>query len=311
MSRNRIYAIATSAALLGSSILSLPARAVDINDLFVFGDSYSDTGAYVKLTNGETAVWYLAQAYGITLDTSKTADPGTNGVNFAQSGARVNVGPTPPATQPLSLTQQVAQFEAYVNSGDVVFNPNTSLFFLLGGLNDHNLVTAAQNNAATEQQVATLYSLGARVFEIALLPADIPGFTDSAANLNPGYESLVPELQKLFPDATFGLSNWGPDYDQILNNPSDYGLTNTTDPCDNLFASPPAPACSTPNQYFYYYNSHPSDAVHRIVGGELATEVAGLPSPVPEPSTWAMMALGFLGLGFAGYRRAKTKAIPA
>ena len=27
--------------------------------------------------------------------------------------------------------------------------------------------------------------------------------------------------------------------------------------------------------------------------------------PLPEPSTWAMMALGFAGLGFAGYRRAR------
>ena len=26
---------------------------------------------------------------------------------------------------------------------------------------------------------------------------------------------------------------------------------------------------------------------------------------VPEPSTWAMMRLGFAGLGFAGYRRAR------
>ena len=144
-----------------------------------------------------------------------------------------------------------------------------------------------------------------------MLPADIPGFTDSAANLNPGYEALVPELQAMYPDATFGLSNWGPDYDQILNNPAQYGLTNTTDPCDNLFANPPAPVCSTPDQYFYYYNSHPSDAVHQIVGGELYTEVQGLPSPVPEPSTWAMMVLGFLGLGFAGYRSARTKAVAA
>jgi hypothetical protein len=26
---------------------------------------------------------------------------------------------------------------------------------------------------------------------------------------------------------------------------------------------------------------------------------------VPEPSTWAMMLLGFVGLGYAGYRRAR------
>ena len=27
-------------------------------------------------------------------------------------------------------------------------------------------------------------------------------------------------------------------------------------------------------------------------------------TPVPEPSTWAMMLIGFAGLGFVGYRRA-------
>ncbi len=27
---------------------------------------------------------------------------------------------------------------------------------------------------------------------------------------------------------------------------------------------------------------------------------------VPEPSTWAMLLIGFAGLGFAGYRKAKT-----
>ena len=28
-------------------------------------------------------------------------------------------------------------------------------------------------------------------------------------------------------------------------------------------------------------------------------------SPIPEPSTWAMMFLGFEGLGYAGFRRAR------
>jgi hypothetical protein len=33
------------------------------------------------------------------------------------------------------------------------------------------------------------------------------------------------------------------------------------------------------------------------------TFVSGSISAVPEPATWAMMLLGFAGLGFAGYRR--------
>ena len=115
----------------------------------------------------------------------------------------------------------------------------------------------------------------------------------------------MPELKAEYPDAVFNLSNWGPDYDFIHDNPSLYGLTNTTDPCNNFGGS----VCSTPNSYFYYYSGHPSAYVHEIVGNELFNEVLGLPSPVPEPSTWAMILLGFLGLGFAGYRRGRTKAL--
>jgi hypothetical protein len=35
---------------------------------------------------------------------------------------------------------------------------------------------------------------------------------------------------------------------------------------------------------------------------------AGSISAVPEPSTWAMMLLGFTGLGFAAYRRTRHKS---
>ncbi len=36
------------------------------------------------------------------------------------------------------------------------------------------------------------------------------------------------------------------------------------------------------------------------------TYIDNISVSVPEPSTWAMMTLGFAGLGFAGYRRAKS-----
>ena len=36
-----------------------------------------------------------------------------------------------------------------------------------------------------------------------------------------------------------------------------------------------------------------------------AVGVSEFPTPVPEPSTWAMMLAGFAGLGLAGYRHAK------
>jgi hypothetical protein len=38
---------------------------------------------------------------------------------------------------------------------------------------------------------------------------------------------------------------------------------------------------------------------------ELDNVVAGGASAVPEPSTWAMLLLGFAGLGYAGFRRSK------
>jgi hypothetical protein len=39
------------------------------------------------------------------------------------------------------------------------------------------------------------------------------------------------------------------------------------------------------------------------------TNVTPPPAAVPEPSTWAMMALGFAGLGFMGWRSRKTSAV--
>jgi hypothetical protein len=62
---------------------------------------------------------------------------------------------------------------------------------------------------------------------------------------------------------------------------------------------------------FFAQGSQPSGNAY----GELASNPGGfgvgtftLTAAVPEPSTWAMLILGFVGLGFLGYRRSKTSA---
>jgi hypothetical protein len=40
---------------------------------------------------------------------------------------------------------------------------------------------------------------------------------------------------------------------------------------------------------------------------DMTMSVGGAAVTVPEPSTWAMMLLGFAGLGFAGYRASRKK----
>ena len=60
----------------------------------------------------------------------------------------------------------------------------------------------------------------------------------------------------------------------------------------------PLPGTSGPD----LFNTSQSEA-----GPELGPSAVVFRFGVPEPSTWAMMLLGFAGLGFVGYRASRTK----
>jgi hypothetical protein len=53
-----------------------------------------------------------------------------------------------------------------------------------------------------------------------------------------------------------------------------------------------------PGVYLYTFGS----------GTNADTFTVEVSAPVPEPSTWAMMLIGFAGLGFAGYRASRRES---
>jgi PEP-CTERM motif len=56
----------------------------------------------------------------------------------------------------------------------------------------------------------------------------------------------------------------------------------------------------------YYFDENASDNTQFVT----ATVTTGV-SAVPEPSTWAMLLLGFAGIGFMAYRRKSKPALMA
>jgi cholinesterase len=248
--------------------------------MFVFGDSYSDSGAGYVDGNGPTAVAYMAQDLGIPFTYYGAPDMAGKGLNFAVSAARTGSDPGQEQTDKTGryhgflgrgMMLQVGQFETGVQQGSIHFDPGTTLFFLAGGLNDeHGLFRKTQDNL--EAEIRRLYALGGRNFLIAVLPEAIPQFPAAKA-LNPALAVIPLELRASLPDAHVALAAWGRYMDAVIQNPAQYGITNVTDKCAGraLLDEDETP-CASPNTYFFYHDGHPSTAVHRIVGGMLARD---------------------------------------
>ena len=252
---------------------------VTINRMYVFGDSYSDIGEGYRDGNGPTSVAYLAERLGFKLYPSNDPNPRGKSLDFAISGAQTGSGAPRRIGKDLlnlGMRNQVDDFAARVRSHAIEFDPDTTLFFFAGGLNDRNLATGVTVKNL-ESEITTIYKLGGRHFMVALLPEAIPDFTDVSTRLNPAIAKIPDELRPQLPGAHVNLSHWGPFYDQVMHHAAKYGITDTTHPCAGraLFHQDPTP-CASPSTHFYYHSGHPSTATHKIVGGMLYKEVTEL-----------------------------------
>ena len=247
--------------------------------LYVFGDSYSDSGAGYVDGNGPTAVVYLAKRLGIPFTYFGDPNSQGKGLNFAVSGARTGEGEGKryPHGELLSrgMVNQVNDFAALVKAGTVHFNPKQTMFYLAGGLNDRSLPDGA-TVANLEADIEVLYAASERNSHKPPLPTKIPSLPTAAERLKPILATIPADEQKKHPDIKIRNSQWGAFFDEVITHPAKYGITDTTNKCAGrvLHDEDPTP-CASPEAHFFYHEGHPSTAVHRAVGDMLYEEATG------------------------------------
>ncbi|HEY0264750.1 MAG TPA: SGNH/GDSL hydrolase family protein [Granulicella sp.] len=269
--------------VMGAMTLSVGAQARPYTMLYVFGDSYSDTGAGYVDGNGPTAVAYLAQRLEIPFTYYGDAQSEGKGLNFAVSGARTGAGEgTRHSHGELlgrGMKNQVEEFAALVHDGKAHFDPAQTMFFLAGGLNDRSL-PEGETVTNLESEIETLYGLGARRFMVALLPEKIPAFATAGERFNPQLARIPTEMRARHADLQIANSKWGQFFDEVITHPTKYGLIDTTSTCAGRLLKDQNPApCASPETHFYFHEGHPSTATHKAVGDLLYDEAMGRPTP--------------------------------
>jgi phospholipase/lecithinase/hemolysin len=331
------------AFVVSLGIACTPAAAA-YTSIFAFGDSLSDAGnlfaesgskiplkPYVDghFSNGPTWVEDLSHMLG--LGPMKPFLTSNDGTNYAFGGAQTgitDINPFDPSSPiHIDLPDQISAFN--------LVDPNPvkgALYTLDIGANDimnaleafgENKISydevetvVVQAEANTIDSVKSLVGLGAR----SLLFYEVPNLgltprfdgtalqgdaSDLAASFNAavlkGLAGLKSDGLKVFTLDTYDLLG------EIKKNPSGFGFMNVTDPCwTGSFTDPSSGMVCSPdpsdwNRFLFWDEVHPTAAGH-LLAAEFAVDAL---ATVPEVSTWAMMGIGFVGLGFAGWCRSR------
>ncbi|WP_024299616.1 SGNH/GDSL hydrolase family protein [Methylomicrobium lacus] len=254
-------------------------------------------------SNGATWIEQFAQGRGLAADVGPAFQSDSSKAhNYAVGGARATNYP-----DRVNLPQQVQAFLDDVGQTA----PADALYVIEFGNNDirdalvefftvflatgdqtqavaaaNAVITAALSGIADNIQV--LYGSGARKFlvlnaaRIDLLPAVTalgPDATTVAGILTDGFnqglaQNVLASLSAL-PGIQIAQLDIADQMATIIGSPSDYGLTNVTDPC--VTPDTPPYTCKKPDSFFFWDGIHPTKAVHAIINQEAVNVLANYP----------------------------------
>ncbi|WP_088891054.1 SGNH/GDSL hydrolase family protein [Leptolyngbya ohadii] len=296
-------------------------------DLFVFGDSLSDTGRFYQATlrtipvsppyadgrfsNGPLAVEYLAPELGLNL---------TSTTNFAIGGAQT--GNTnffdPQSPVPLGgLLTQVADFR---NRATTLGADANDLYLVWAGGNDFlnlpanptpQIIAAAVANAVSNitSAVNSLVQAGARNIVVAQTPnlGRVPqslnaGLLQPLTNLSIAFNTALANSLNALEQTQSGtnvvLTDLFPLSESVAQSPATFDFTNITTGYVTSATNPtPTNPSADPNGYFFWDQVHPTTRAHQLFANVFEQSViAGITADLQRVGTAAEnRVVGFSG----------------
>ncbi|MGB3404955.1 MAG: SGNH/GDSL hydrolase family protein [Microcoleaceae cyanobacterium] len=316
-----------------SLFLPLKAIAASFTELYVFGDSLSDTGNTFDFTAGNIPpsppyfpgrfsnglIWIDYLAADLALNPITYADVvlngtlPTEGINFAFGGATTGEENTVSLTFPdvpdlPALQDQISIFtDNFSATADA-----EALYIVWGGANDYlpTEATFEPFTSATESinnlsnAITTLADVGAKNIMVVNLPN--LGDTPVALNANQQQPGTVERLNALSEEHNTALAaeidelslSLAPDINLISYDLNQLFTAVTTNPeqfgLTNVTTGCLLVGCTNPDEFLFWDTQHVTTAANQLIA-DAALETLEAES-IPEPTTH----LGLLGLGVLG-----------
>ena len=160
-----------------------------------------------------------------------------------------------------------------------------ALYIISGGRNDYSAPNPVPEEVVNniEEEIESLYEIGARDFlvsnlsDLGKLPATSVELTDTFSNYTQRHNELlqqsVDELNDTLTGANIVVLDFNTLFDNILEHPQDYDLTNVSDPYLDPVTLEPSVGTEV-EEYLFYDTVHPTAAVHDLINDLTLTTLA-------------------------------------